>query len=200
VRDDFPTVQWQAGDVWRALHSFRLPVNLASGDYRWQLTLCDEQCRAPVADLGALTITAPDRLFTPPPSAIPLNAQFNDLATLLGATLSPSPLPPGSPTLTATLVWRAETETPTSYRVFVHLVDEAGQIVAQSDGEPAGWTRPTTGWLPGEFVPDVHTLNLTTVPPGVYQLNIGLYDPVGGGRVPLPDGATAVTIPNITVP
>jgi hypothetical protein len=38
------------------------------------------------------------------------------------------------------------------------------------------------------------------VPPGVYQLNIGLYDPVGGGRVPLPDGATAVTIPNITVP
>ncbi|MBK8988395.1 MAG: hypothetical protein IPM39_20400 [Chloroflexi bacterium] len=196
VRADFPTGQWQAGDVWRGQHSFRLPVDLASGDYHWQLTLCDDQCRAPIADLGALTITAPDRLFTTPPLDIPLNAQFNTLTTLLGVNFTP-----GLPvSLTPTLIWRAETETPTSYRVFVHLVDEAGQIVAQSDGEPAGWTRPTTGWLPDEIILDAHTLDLSSVPPGVYQINVGLYDPVGGGRVPLPDGATAVTIPNITIP
>jgi hypothetical protein len=87
----------------------------------------------------------------------------------------------------------------------VHLVDENGQIAAQSDGEPAGWTRPTTGWLPGEIIIDAHTLSLANVPAGSYQLNIGLYDPVTGVRLALSNGETtgsgqAVTIPNITLP
>jgi len=198
VRDDFPTGQWAAGDWWRGQHGFRLPVNLESGDYRWQLALCDGICngREPTADLNTLTIHAPDRTFTPPPLDISLDAQFGDLATLLGINLTPTPTHP----LTPTLLWRAERETPTSYRVFIHLVDGSGQILAQSDGEPANWTRPTTGWLPGEIISDAHTLDLSAVPAGTYQLKIGLYDPLGGGRVPLPDGETAVTLPNIVVP
>lgn len=209
VRDDFPTTQWQAGDFWRGQHGFRLPVDLASGVYRWQLTLCDELCRDLTADLGTLTIHAPERLFTPPPLAfVPDDGAFTGLATLLGANMMVE-----DARLHVTLAWRAEQETAASatdaasalsagvsYRVFVHLVDEAGQILAQSDGEPAAWTRPTTGWLTGEIVLDEHELDLTNVPARSYRLNVGLYDPQSGERVPLAGGATAVTIPNVTVP
>jgi hypothetical protein len=195
VRTDFPTSQWSVGDWWRAQHGFRLPASLDSGAYGWQLALCAGPCtgQESTAHLGALTVTAPDRIFVPPPLEISLNAPFNNLATLLGANLSTAPL-------TVTLAWRAEATTTTSYRVFVHLVDEAEQIVAQSDGEPAAWSRPTTGWLPGEIILDSHTLSLTNVPSGICQINVGLYDPVDGERIPLPDGATAVTILDITVP
>ncbi|MBK6710577.1 MAG: YfhO family protein [Chloroflexi bacterium] len=197
VRADFPTGQWAAGDWWRGQHGFRLPVDLDSGAYRWQLALCDGACdgRETTADLGVLTIHAPERIVTPPPLDVILNAPFGDLALLLGANVAVA-----DGRLQTTLAWRAAAETPTSYRVFVHLVDEAGQILAQSDGEPAAWTRPTTGWLPGEIILDDHVLAVGGVPAGTYRLHVGLYDPAGGGRVPLPDGATAVTIPDIVLP
>jgi hypothetical protein len=196
VRDDFPTTQWQAGDRWRAQHGFRLPVNLASAAYRWRLSLCEEQCRDLTADLGTLAIHAPEHLFTTPPLAfVPEDGAFADLATLLGANLTRL-----DGRLHVSLVWQAEQETTISYRVFVHLIDETGQILVQSDGEPAAWTRPTTGWLSGEIVLDGHDLDLTGLPAGNYQLNIGLYNPQNSERVSLKDGATAVSIPNVTVP
>ena len=73
--------------------------------------------------------------------------------------------------------------------VFVHLVDENGHIIAQADGQPADWTRPTTGWAPGEFVIDRHTLSI----PGdlaldAHALHVGLYDPDTGERLPVEGG------------
>jgi len=74
-------------------------------------------------------------------------------------------------------------------------VDEAGNILAQSDAVPAGWTRPTTGWLPGEYILDVHTLTLPPeLPPGQLAFRVGLYDPVTGERLHTGDGADVVTI------
>jgi hypothetical protein len=72
-----------------------------------------------------------------------------------------------------------------SYRVFVHLVGADGQIIAQSDAEPAGWSRPTTGWAEGEYVVDQHILQL---PDGIQvddlTLRIGLYQAQSGDRLP----------------
>jgi hypothetical protein len=68
----------------------------------------------------------------------------------------------------------------TSYHIFVHAVDEDGQLLAQSDGEPAGWTRPTTGWAVGEYIVDEHSL---VMPPGVTALRVGVYDPDSGRRL-----------------
>lgn len=85
-------------------------------------------------------------------------------------------------------------ESTIGYHVFVHLVDEAGNILAQSDAVPAGWTRPTTGWLPGEYVVDVHTLTLPSgLPSGQLAFRIGLYDPVTGERLSV-NGTDAVLI------
>jgi len=192
VRADFPTSQWQTDDIWLGQHAFRLPVALESGEYEWVLQWCvADECEVSVPVFGNLTINAPERLFTAPSLDVETNAQLGEIATLLGVNgLHPS----------LTLVWEANNETTTSYRVFIHLVDENGQIVAQSDGEPAAWTRPTTGWLPSEFILDTHNLSLENVPSGSYQLNIGMYDPDTGVRLALDGGETAVIIPELTIP
>ncbi|MDY7076773.1 MAG: glycosyltransferase family 39 protein, partial [Chloroflexota bacterium] len=151
-----------AGDVWRGQHLLRLPTHLEDGDHTWRLTLLpiDQSTNLP----STIHITAPSRTFTPPPVTIETNTRLGDVATLLGAshpiTQSPSHPVTQSPShpVTITLVWRAETETSTSYHVFLHLLDSEGKLVAQSDTIPANWSRPTTGWLPGEYITDVHTL------------------------------------------
>jgi hypothetical protein len=71
-----------------------------------------------------------------------------------------------------------------SYRVFVHLLDVDGNLVTQSDAVPDYWLRPTTGWVPGEYIRDRHAL---TIPPGApappYTLRLGWYDAVTRQRL-----------------
>jgi hypothetical protein len=72
----------------------------------------------------------------------------------------------------------------TSYRVFIHLVDESGQIIAQTDGEPANWTRPTTGWVAGEYIVDMHQLDIPAEILGeTLSLRVGLYNAETGERL-----------------
>ncbi len=198
----FPLTQWREGDLWRGQHLLRLPAGLESGAYRWTLQVC--QGSAPECEpmgeevtLGTLEIHAPQRLWEPPPLDVKSNARLGDVVTLLGAQLTTCDLAticnlqPGT-TLTVTLVWRAEAEMEASYRVFLHLVGPDGSLVAQSDGVPANWTRPTTGWLPGEVVLDERVL---AVPEealaGEYKLWVGLYGWPSLERLPAfrPDGS-----------
>ncbi|MGB4870299.1 MAG: hypothetical protein WBP47_09620 [Candidatus Promineifilaceae bacterium] len=186
IAPDYPLTTWRTGDRLRSETIFRLPADLPGGRYTWRLVWGDQQIEA-----GTLDVTAPERLFTVPATDVAVEATFSDVAALLGVSFAPSPpipLAPSAP-LDVTLVWRAEGETPISYRVFVHLIDETGQIIAQSDGEPANWSRPTTGWLPGEVVVDEHRLALPEgVGNGRFALRIGLYDPETGQRLPTQTG------------
>ncbi len=128
--------------------------------------------------MGRLRVDAPERAFAPPAVGQRIEARLGPV-TLVGVTLDGG---------RATRVWRAEAGMAVSYRVFLHALDASGQLVGQSDGVPAGWTRPTTGWLPGEYVTDPRTLNL---PPGAYTLFAGMYDPASGDRLApaaYPDG------------
>ncbi len=158
----------------RSQHLLRLPVDLGDGRYQWRI----ENDTA----LGELTIHAPERVMTPPVLDTAVNAPFHPpdaapRATLIGYSISNLQSP-------ISLYWRADAVFPTSNRVFVHLVDQNGQIIAQSDGEPANWTRPTTGWLPGEYITDEHTLTLPAeLPSGPLTLRVGLYDPQTGQRL-----------------
>jgi len=193
-----PTSTWQTGDLWRGQHSLHLPATLDDGDYTWRLTLL------PIGrstDLpSTMHINAPTHAFNPPPVDVEIDVRLGDVTTLVGATLEPEAcnLKPGSP-LTVTLVWRAEAETHISYNVFLHLLAPDGALVAQSDGVPAGWTRPTTGWLSGEYITDGHRLTLPADGPvGDYALFAGLYVP-GGERLAAPDGSDAIPITAIRV-
>ena len=198
VADHFPTSAWQAGDVWRGQHAFRLPAGLAGGLHEWRLALCPPAngtpCAGPAYALGALQVAHVDRLWEAPPLGIQLNERLDGVATLLGVLEAPAALAPGAP-LPVTLVWRAEAETAASYAVFLHLLGPDGRVAAQSDGEPANWSRPTTGWLPGEIIVDARTLDVPPdLAPGVYTLLAGLYEPESGRRLSLADGETAVVI------
>jgi mannosyltransferase len=129
-----------------------------------------------------------------PPMQRRLDANLADRATLLGYDLEPEAVRPGE-TLRLTLYWRAGQPMSRSYAVFTHLLDAEDRIVAQHDGLPADWTRPTTGWLPGEVITDVHELVLRTdIPPApTYLLEVGLYDSETNVRLPVL-GAAGQTI------
>lgn len=86
--------------------------------------------------------------------------------------------------LRVTLLWRALEEAADDYTVFVHLLDDQNQMIAQHDGSPVGGFRPTTTWKPGEAVSDRHGLLIPQdTAPGEYNLVAGLYLPATGERL-----------------
>jgi hypothetical protein len=81
--------------------------------------------------------------------------------------------------LSLTLHWQAITTLDTSWKVFVHLVNDEGEIVAQKDQIPGAGQFPTTGWLPDEYLADSYNILIPAdTPPGheAYRLKVGLYN------------------------
>jgi hypothetical protein len=66
----------------------------------------------------------------------------------------------------------------------VHIENNRGVVVAQHDGIPANWSRPTPGWLPGEYIIDIHPVPIIDyISSETYQVYVGLYDRTTGERV-----------------
>jgi hypothetical protein len=85
--------------------------------------------------------------------------------------------------LEVTLHWHALQTPEENYHTFVHLLDANDNIVAQHDGPPGEGKLLALGWLPGEYLIDVHLLKLPfDLPDGDYRLRAGLYDPATGQR------------------
>jgi hypothetical protein len=114
--------------------------------------------------------------------ATPADLSFGDDISLLGYTLRTDHLRPGE-IVELTLFWQAARPLEERYKVFLHLLDEDGRLIAQRDSEPGGGLALTTTWPPDETIADNHGLLLPTgTPPGVYTLSLGLYplgDPAG---------------------
>ncbi|MCA9999349.1 MAG: hypothetical protein KDE56_26485, partial [Anaerolineales bacterium] len=104
------------------------------------------------------------------------NVHFGDAISLLGFTIPQTTLQPGD-IVEVTLFWQTAVSLDQRYKVFLHLLDSSGQLVAQRDSEPGGGLKPTNGWLVGEPIRDNYGLLLpATLPPGRYQLVAGLYE------------------------
>jgi hypothetical protein len=89
---------------------------------------------------------------------------------------------------------------PEDYHVFVHLLDAEGVRVAQSDNQPALWTRPTSSWVPGEPIEDRHALALPAdLPPDVYTLIAGVYLPETDERLLTEGDEEFVILGNVQV-
>jgi hypothetical protein len=197
IASTYPPAQWQADDRLRTEVLLRLPASLPPGEHIWQVRLSTPD--PAVWPVGPLRLKAIDRLWTPPVITIQHEVPLAELATFLGANVSTTALEPGTP-LVITLIWRSEVETSDSYRVFLHLLGPDGQLLTQSDGEPANWSRPTTGWLPGEIIVDERVLFLPdNLAAGEYTLLTGLYLPETGQRLPLPDGQTVIQVTTFMV-
>ncbi|MFC2015598.1 ArnT family glycosyltransferase [Chloroflexota bacterium] len=117
------------------------------------------------------------------------NVDFEDGISLVGYQLQPDSPKPGSD-LGVVLHWETRSQPEGTYTVFVHLLDEEGRMVAQSDGEPLEGLYPTARWQPGVGLPDSRVLALPEdLAPGRYPLIAGLYDASSSKRLPLEGGS-----------
>jgi hypothetical protein len=79
--------------------------------------------------------------------------------------------------------WQALAPMDTQYKVFIHIVGEAGpaDIRAQADFYPH---LPTSGWIAGEYLSDVVSIELpSSLESGSYALVLGLYEESTGIRL-----------------
>ena len=117
---------------------------------------------------------------------LPGPALFGAMWQLLGYTvLGEGPLQAGQP-LELLSYWQVAAESSGSYKIFVHLLDETGQIVAQNDALDVR----VEGLQPGDQLAQLHTLFLPPeLPPGRYALQMGLYESETFARFTVPVGA-----------
>mgnify|MGYP006283205403 CR=1 FL=1 len=111
------------------------------------------------------------------------DARLGKVITLEGYSLVETPVRPGE-IVPVTLFWRTAAALDERYKVFVHLLDENGVLVTQTDAEPVGGLRPTTGWAAGEAIVDRYGVLLPDdLPRGTYTLTTGMYRPADGTRL-----------------
>lgn len=167
-----PTSTWRAGEIVRGQYAVTIPSEAREGTTPLRIVLSDGQ----YTDLAPFTIEKTERVFVAPRVQFTQRANFSNLLELVGYDLSTSNLKPGE-TLSVTLYWRARARMDKSYTVFVHLLDQNGKVVAQKDAPPLDGARPTTTWVPGEYLADTYALAFKTdTPRGTYHIEIGWYD------------------------
>lgn len=113
-----------------------------------------------------------------PPVSVTTDADFGDTVRLRGYDLDTSAAR-ASGVLTVTLVWEALARPdPSSLFMFIHVMNDAGERVAQVD-VPLGTERwPLHAWQPGRYVSMVQHIPLPLdLPAGTYRLATGVYDP-----------------------
>jgi hypothetical protein len=119
------------------------------------------------------------------PPLHPREVELAGVMRLVGYDQSSFSARPGE-SLTITLYWQPQSEIDFDYSSYVHLVDEAGRGITQSDHQLGGEYYPTSLWRPGEVLRDSHVLTIPQdVAPGVYRLVSGMYrypslEPLGG--------------------
>jgi hypothetical protein len=170
---------------------------------------------AAVALFGYLwpAITYPPRKVFPAgvpadPTAPPVLAQVGDVARILSATVDQDEVIPGDAVFVR-VNWEPLRWTEEPLTVFIHLIDEAGVVVAQRDTWPGLSRAPTTSWRAGIPFVDTYRVDLpeTIYSPNALTVSIGLYGPAVG-RLPIAIGdaattsaaADSLTVGTLTVP
>lgn len=127
-----------------------------------------------VGDVRLVMYALPPDVATEMATAVDL--RFGDAITLRGYTLGATRVQPGD-VIPLTLFWETAVALDTRYKVFLHLVDANGNLVAQRDSEPGGGLVPTTIWQPESVVVDNHGVLVPVgAESGMYTLLLGLYD------------------------
>jgi len=100
------------------------------------------------------------------------------------------------------LSWQSDERPSRDWTVYVHLLNEAGALVAQDDSQPSGGNLPMTFWAPEQVVLDEHLLTVGEAEDLVRKVVVGLYDADTGDRCPavaggliIDDGAVAFPLP-----
>ncbi|NJN83194.1 MAG: hypothetical protein HC802_13525 [Caldilineaceae bacterium] len=180
-----PGADWNGDDVLCRRIRARLPMQTEIGSHTLEVRIAPLGGSAggeSVLTLAEIAVEPSTRNFEVPTHFASSTAILGDQIGLAGF-LPVSQAQAGVP-LEVQLAWQALVAPQGNYKAFVHLLDENGQLVAQSDLLPGGTT--TSQWMTGEFVLDTHRLEVPSdLPPGRYRLVAGLYDSVDGVRLPV---------------
>ncbi len=172
------------GQTYHIRPEWRIPADLAPGSYPLAIQFVDANGNSIWAEsivLGQIEVEDRQRLFELNSDLDPLKVRMGLITTLQQATATLE----GDQVLVM-VTWQAVLPDGQNYTTFVHLVDAAGNIVAQVDRPPV---EPTELWLPDQVVSD--RFRLPTPGDGRYTIAIGLYQAGSGDRLPVygPDGA-----------
>ncbi len=200
-----PTIYWTPGQI--VIDRIPIPIKPeATGpillDIEAGLYVLETGSRLPIIDASGQPVGYPiigvvklaDESPATAEEAPALRWEFVDGTALTGVAFSTETPSPGSE-LTVVLNWQPAGPLTTSHKVFIHVVDMEGNIVAQSDAMPKGGRYPTPYWAKGESFEDVHIIQLPpALKQGSYHVLIGLYDPLTGTRWPLQQGGDHVIL------
>ncbi len=187
----WPVSLWEPGRIY--LDRYRLPVApdaqtpaLAKLSV-WFEDLETSEVLPPIGANGepldilsgiATTRLPPGELASQP--GVATDVVFGDFARLAGVTIEGSRLD---------LYWEVIGRAEDDYNLFLHLFAPDGTQVAGADSPPFGGFYPTNLWIEGERMVDSHLLP-TDLPPGEYEIALGLYRLRGGVRVSALEGDT----------
>jgi hypothetical protein len=99
---------------------------------------------------------------------------FGSLLELKGYEIETQP---DASHINLTLYWQAAGKPDFDYSVFVHMIDESGQMVAQKDHAPGTeQDYPPTKWWAGDIIADEHIITPPSQPDrGTYSFRVGVY-------------------------
>jgi hypothetical protein len=211
---DMPSTQWRSDLYVRDEHRLELADGIPPITYALRAGLYERQTGRRLSILpGQEDVQSGDTIFLqeihvlPPQAPHPSTMQFREKyrlgesVELVGHNLPENVIDgeriqPGQE-ITVTLYWQALDPLVEDYTVFVHLLDEAGQVRAQHDGPPMNGRYPTHSWLPNQIIEDETVLVLgPDLLPGEYRISVGMYEletgqrlGVKGGEGTVPDNA-----------
>ena len=202
----YPTPFWQMGEIIVQQHTLTLAEGIPAPSLYWfDVILLDEatQTRLPIvwqaeSLADSLLRIGPEPIFSEE-TAVPIPATrtdytFGQQIQLDGYEIHPAESEAG---LVLTLHWQALAQPTTDWTVFIHLVDESGDLIAQGDSVPRDGNFPTLWWTAGTTIPDTHLLagQISCDELSQYRLLLGFYNPATNERLPVSD-AFGQPLPN----
>ena len=197
----YPTSQWRVGEIIQEKYLLTIPPQTPAGRYPLQLIL---PYSGESLTLTEVDVLATERLFALPADiATPLDLHFQPDIYLRGVTGPETAVSSGT-TTSITLYWQTSKEPALLYTTFVHILNSDGQIVAQQDQWPSG--QPSNTWATNQVIIDKVSLTLPPdLPPGSYNITVGLYLATNGQRltvidpsnIPYPDDRVILPFPLI---
>jgi hypothetical protein len=189
---DKPSSDWPAG--FYVVDDYRLEIpadtpavvaNLTAGllDARGERVLLEDG--RDIIPLGPLRVREQKPIAA---SSLPGSDRIYRLGPAVRLAGSSAVITGTPPILDLTLYWQATAPVPADYTAFVHVLDAAGEKVAQADGPPLNGWYPSSAWAQGQIVADHRQIALPAgVDPASMQVAVGLYTPADGVRAPVVD-------------
>jgi hypothetical protein len=188
----YPTSMWEVGEIVRDTRWVAVFPDAPERGYRLALgvhyhpnvqfadveTNYGARIRRDTIIVGQTWIK-PDPFPPPPADAQPIDIAFKHSAGQIRLTHVEYDPPldivrPGD-ILNLQFFWHAETAIAEDYTLFVHLVNAAGETIAQVDTNFAETGFPTSTWYAGATISTTHQLAVPTDTSGPLRLRIGLY-------------------------